>query len=930
MQTIIYGVIEDSAGRIWLATNGGLSCYDGKRCRWTNFFDTKSGESVIVQSVCEDRNGRIWVGTYAHGVYVIDGGTMAVAEHFTSELGVLSNKSYVFSICCDSSGDIWLGGIRGEILRYDQVSGKFDAYTEIAVSQLAELDDQRLLVATANSVITLDKHTKQTATLVAGYAIRDISVVGGRLWIATAGSGLLCYDLTDGTLSVHDTTNGLPSDFVNSLTASADSLWISTPRGIFGFDACNHTLTGNLLPSSFDMVDFTPKAALRLSNGWLAWGTNGGLLLNSCDIKDKEDTGRLFLNDIHIGGQSIRAIEDMRPGEPLDSLRRLKIGYDNGALEFELLSVGSGSNSPLVSYRMAGLEDNWTGPTEINSIRYGNLMPGRYTLQIRLHGDDVVDRRDIEIVVMPPFWRRWWFMLLCMVFLAVVAVVTVRHLLRRIKRKDALQRLRLFVTSAHDLRSSLTLMKAPLEQLSASDHLTDSEKEYLQIASRQVERLSMMTTKMIDIQKISLGKLRFNYSPADVSGLIRSRISMVGALAVENGVDIVFKPLSEKLVTGVDAEKFGQIFDNLLSNAIKYSPSGGKVEVALWHDTERWYVQVSDNGLGIPGQDHKRIFAEFYRGANAVNANVVGSGIGLALTKRLTEAMDGEISFTSKLDVGSTFKLSFPLKEVECVAETTATADDVQDEITVLVCEDNEELRHFLEMSLSKEYRVKAVNCAEDAWKWAKENIPDLILTDIAMEGMDGYELCRSVKHTFATSHIPVILVSALSEQEDQLKGFDAGADNYVCKPFDIRTLKARISTTIRNRRTVYASYIGQPAAGVGNDGQTGGNQLNDKFLDDAIAVLMQHLDDAMFGKEEFAKELNVSPSLLFKKIKALSGCSIVDFIKNVRMQKAHEMMADASLSISDIAFRCGFSSVGYFSTVFKKHFGCTPSEARK
>ncbi|MCM1504522.1 MAG: ATP-binding protein [Muribaculum sp.] len=940
----VYDIEEDSKGQLWIGTNSGLSCWNPETDTWSNFFNDDNDESFIVQAVCQDNEGNIWAGTYSHGIYVIDSASKKIKAHYTMGYGILSNTGFVFDIQRDSRGKMWVAGMIGNILCFDPAAKTFEHYPSIPVTALADLNDDTLLVLSTNRLLALDKNTKEYTTLLTDNNIRSIVAESDKIWVATSGKGLICYDIATSSIDYFGTGQGFPSDDINSLVMRNGRLWMGTPNGLYIFDTVEKTVTQCRFPATISKTNFIPDAAISTSQGQTAWGTAKGLLMVSSDIDAMTAaSGHIYVDDIMLSGTSVRNLGDQPSDMPVDHLNSITFDYSHNDISFNILSLGALSYSPLFSYRLVGLEENWNGPKAVSSIRYSNLSPGDYKLLIRMHNPEIVDERAIAIHITPPFWETWWFRSLIICAIAGMLIFAFRTYLNRVNRRNAESKLQFFVTTAHDLRTSLTLIKAPVEQLGDSEGLSSSDRDNVKLALKNVDHLASLTTKLMDFQKIDTGKVQPRFTPTDIVSFVRHRIAMFSAYAEQKSITLKFQANVDSYVTAIDDDKMEQIVDNLLSNAIKYSNHDSEVEIALsCSGEEGWRLSVADHGIGISKKDRKKLFREFYRGENAINSRIGGSGIGLALVKKLVDIHGGTISLDSQENVGSTFQITIPYsapaespEEIREIESTEATDYDErqsgQEEMRILIAEDNDDLRKFIADALRTQFNVTAVADGQEAWDFIRDNLPDLIVSDIMMPNMDGFELCRRVKSTFETSHIPVILLSALSEQADELRGLGLGADEYLTKPFDIKTISRRIASTINNRRAIGMRI---------NSGETGTNAdpiltepvnpLNDAFVRQAVEAVTAHLENSEFGKEEFAKEMGVSTSLLFKKIKSLTGLSIVDFIKKVRMEHAMKLMDDPSLSIGEIAYKSGFSSIGYFSTVFKKYFGKTPSECRK
>ncbi|HRZ98914.1 MAG TPA: response regulator, partial [Paludibacter sp.] len=508
-------------------------------------------------------------------------------------------------------------------------------------------------------------------------------------------------------------------------------------------------------------------------------------------------------------------------------------------------------------------------------------------------------------------------------------------------------KIRFFSTTAHEIRTSLTLISAPIEELSNEKELSAKGTYFLNLAKEQTARMLFVATQLLDFQKVDIGKGQVFLVMVDIVKLVKRRISMFETTANKIGLHFEFKSNQDAYFSAIDELKIEKVVDNLISNAIKYSRQNGKIEIDLQTDVENWTIEVKDFGLGISENAQKKLFKEFYRGDNVINSKIVGSGIGLLLVKNYVSMHNGEVTLKSKENEGTVFKITIPFKEVmeKAVNEPAITAKNViqsssetdlveligtdtfsEKKLQLLIVEDNSDLQDFLKVSFEKYYRITTASDGKEAWEIIQKKIPDLVISDIMMPKMDGFELCKLVKSTYETSHVPVVLLTSLDERTKQLEGLRLGADDYITKPFDVSILKQRIMTIIKNRDIVRDKVL-KLFNQTDIDEPILSNEHNDQFVKKALKVVRDNMANCEFGKDEFASAMNASPSLLYKKIKALTGQSPVDFIKKIRLDYSLELLQSRKYSITEVSELCGFSSVGYFSTVFKKNFDKTPSE---
>jgi signal transduction histidine kinase/DNA-binding response OmpR family regulator len=635
---------------------------------------------------------------------------------------------------------------------------------------------------------------------------------------------------------------------------------------------------------------------------------------------------------------------------PLNEKTELKLNYDQNTLEFELIPIGVLSSGFKYSWKMDGLDNDWTSPANRRIITYTNLPAGNFKLRIKMFDSSmskVIDERILSVHITPPFWASWWFRLILLSLIVGVVYFSLKTYANRLKQRHDEDKLRFFTSTAHDIRTSLTLIKAPIEELNKETNLSDNGRYYLNLATEQSGRLSFVATQLLDFQKVDVGKGQVFLVMVDIVNLVRGRKSMFEASAKKKGVELKFTSNEDSFFSAVDELKIEKVVDNLISNAVKYSHHNNVVDIHLECGPDEWSLQVQDYGLGISDKDQKKLFREFYRGDNVVNSKMVGSGIGLLLVRNYVEMHGGEVELISKENEGSMFIITIPYKQVSATSvaeyeidnhlffegnqdmeqfEETDTENSVEKRVNLLIVEDNNELQNFLRNSFESIYKVTVASDGKQAWEMIRKKMPDLVISDIMMPNMDGFELCKLIKSTFDTAHIPVVLLTALCERSNQLEGLGLGADDYITKPFDMTMLLQRIKSIIFNRAIVREKAL--KMISQSNEAEPIlVNELNDLFVKKALEIVRLNIDNSDFGKDEFASAMNASPSLLYKKIKTLTGLSPVDFIKAIRLNYSLELLQSRKHTVTEVSELCGFSSVGYFSTVFKKHFGKSPTE---
>lgn len=944
----VNNILEARDGKIWFATNNGISIWNPETGKWKTLFNDKTKQAQVFLVLCEDSNGKIWAGSYSSGVYVLDSNGNELTHYAHGEKGSPSVSNFIFDIFKDSQHDLWIGGVNGEFVCFKTSEQTFRTYTDTPVSSFAQLSENQILIGQSRGLLMLNKLSGNVENLLSGIVVQDILVLGSEIWICTSGEGLIEYNFKTGETKTYTTKEGFPSDFINSIVYSANYLWLGTEGGLFRFDPKERTTLTFSSVSPLSAVSYNKSAATALKNGNLAWGTSKGVVVfNPDSLKESIAAGRIFFQDISVSGRSIRENTLINPDVPVDKLETIELKYFQNNISIELLPLGVTSGAKF-SWKLDGFDNEWTIPAGNRIITYTNIPNGKFTLSVKLFDSSlkqVLSVRSFEIKIIPPFWKKAWFILLIITTLTGILILAFLYYVNTLKQKHTEEKVSFFTNTAHEIRTALTLIKAPVEELAHEKNLSEKGKQYLQIAVRQARQLSSVVTQLMDFQKVDIGKEIASLAMTDVVGLISKRKLIYESLAKGKNIEIQFITNTDAYITAIDELKMEKVIDNLISNAVKYSHNVGLVKIEFSGENDRWLLSVKDNGIGISKKAQRKLFREFYRGENAVNAKIVGSGIGLLLVKNYIALHRGTISFESRENVGSTFMITIPFTKVadneSSAADIESTMDfemsgsiETEDEIltgnadtkkfSVLIVEDNEDLRNFITGKIGEEFTTYVAGDGEAAWQLIISQSPDLIVSDVMMPNKNGFELCEQVKSTWETSHIPVILLTALTDKARQLQGLGLGADDYLTKPFDMSLLVQKIRTIIRNREIVREKALKLFAKDTTEPLLT--NEINDRFVKKLIEVAWENIANSGFDKEDFASAMNVSSSLLYKKVKSLTGQSPTDLIKSIRLRHASELLQSGKYTVTEVSEMCGFSSVGYFSTVFKNFFGKSPT----
>jgi len=933
-------VIEDRHGNLWFATDDGICNWNIHSNKWKNFYQNNQEQAHVFLSLCEDNDGKIWAGTYSSGIYVIDENSGKEIAHYTK--GTKNYKfssDFVFDIYKEKSGNIWLGGVMGDLVCYIPKEKEFKSYQSLPAYAFTELPPSHLLAACTFGLCSLNLQNDSVEILQDGYLLQDILVKDENVWMCTSGDGLVRFNLKNKTTEKFTVESGLSSNFVNSIIEYDGFLWLGTENGLCRFNPQNKSIQTYTSSAILNTTSFNHSARYKLRDGRLAFGTNkGAILFNPKILQEEQPQGKIFFQDIIISGRSIRENSAFSLTVPIDSLQNITLKYSQNNLTMELLSLGTSILGSKFSWKMTGLDKEWNQPSNHDRLTYTNIPTGNYTLELRMYDSSlsqIISERQLVIHVKPPFWESGWFRFMTFVFIASIVYFSLRFYINKLKQRHTEDKVKFFANTAHEVRTALTLIKAPIEELNEETNLSEQGKYYLSLASEQAGRLNDVATQLLDFQKIDIGKGQLSLNMIDIVRLIATRCSMFESIANSRNIKLKYTFTPSDYQTAIDESMMEKVIDNLISNAIKYSHPGGLVQISFTGAPQKWTMEVKDQGIGISPKAQKKLFNEFYRSENAINSKTIGSGIGLLLVKNYVSLHNGTIDCISQENVGSTFKITVPYKEISKynVKKISSLSPQIpvinksikHKDLHLLIVEDNDDLRNFMLYALRETFVVSVATDGMRAWEQIRQQKIDLVISDVIMPNMNGFELCRLIKSAYETSHIPIILLTSLTEKAQQLQGLGLGADDYLTKPFDMTLLISRIMSIIQNRITVREKAL--KLIDENDNSQILSNELNDKFVKQAIEIIRANIANPDFGKDEFASAMNVSSSLLYKKIKSFTDQSPTNFIKTIRLNYALELLQTSKYSVTEVSELCGFSDVSYFSKTFKQYFGKTPTE---
>ena len=955
--TGVWAIVEDPPGFLWTATYQGLYHYAIATGRYEHFAhdprDSTSLPEEVAYDVFRDRDGVIWAVTenFLARLVDVERGRFQVWRH--KERATASQ--WIFpSTLQDASGSLWFGSDQG-VARFDPKTGTFRRY----------------------------KHNPGDSTSLSHDAVRSIlpdpRQPNRYLWIGTAGGGLNRLNVDSGTFLHFTERDGLPNNVVYGvLSDTSGKLWLSTNKGLSRFDPSTRQFRNYDANDGLQSNEFNSGAAFKSRSGELFFGGIYGFnYFRPEAIEDNSHIPEVAITGFRRGNR----YETVRDSgsvlrKTISEADTLRLSYRDAVLTFEFAALEySAPAKNRYAYRLVGFNNEWFESGGVRAATYTNLPPGSYTFQVRASNNDGVWNErgtSLAITILPPWWQTWWAYAIYTVLVLAALNGVRRYETNRLRLKNRLEierveaeqlreldraRSRLFANVSHEFRTPLTLTMGPLDDLRAGMHgpLSPAIAEQVDLARRNAGRVLDLINEILALARAESGRETLHARRVDLGPFVTSVARTFLPLAERKAIAYETQGPAEQVIVYADPDHLDRALSNLFSNAFKFTPDGGAVRVTVSSDDATARIVVRDSGPGIPAEELNRIFDRFHRAKTA--GTQPGTGIGLALARELVSLHGGSIAVESEEGFGSTFTVTLRkgrahftpeqiIDDGAAVAATprttplaitaespaSATPSEISDAdvdvTTVLVVDDNAEVRHYVKQHLAPRYRVlEAVN-GEQGLETARRMLPDLVLSDVMMPGMDGYALCRALKSDPDTDFIPVILLTARAEAEDRLTGLTERADDYLTKPFDVRELLARIANIVATRRRLQERYAGTRltlhAATVDVEPADG------KFIEQVRVAIEAKLGDENFTVERLASDVGQSRGNLHRRLRELIDESPSDLIRRMRLERAAQMLEAGAGSVAEVAYAVGFKSVAHFSNAFNELHGVRPSSWRE
>lgn len=926
-----------------------------------------------VTTVAKDKSGMLCVGTRKSGVYV--GNRNYIHNDELSSI----NKSKVSDILADKNGRMWVTLF--DIGLDVQVGTTFRHVIEDKYLQLRNMEFDKngnIWIASSQGVLVFnpDKLVKNNKAYKIVHVSKNDSINDevhcvfcdskGRIWIGSIGNGVMMID--GKKTSYYTTHDGLADNNVQSIVEdrTTGDIWFGTDNGL---SRLHNGVFNNFYFGINSLANAcTEDNALQLADGRLVFATHHGVLtFNPKDIKKELPHYLLAITKIEVNGASMGDIEKGVEFEgPLGRARCLTVDNNQNSLTFYFSDFYyEKKNSSSFTYWLEGYDKDWSSVSRINFAQYRNLPAGTYTLHVKsCNANGVWSPKEatLKIVVLPPFYATWWAYLIYIMLIATAAYYIyinfkrINNLRNAVKVENQLTefKLRFFTNISHEFRTPLTIIQGDMERMKTIDKVPGEMKQPLASMAKSVERMMRLINQLLEFRKMQNNKLKLALEKTDVVAFLHDIFLNFRSIAEGKRINFQFLPFDKSFEMYADRSYLDKIAYNLLSNALKYTPSKGDVtfRISLSKNGSRLVLSVEDSGVGVEKQRQAQLFERFNRSTYSHDS----IGIGLHLTAELVRVHHGEISYRDNVPHGSVFRVELPVDEtvyeksdfmsednIVAIEENNNKAEKQNNDTdykavsvapmnpqTVLIAEDDNDVREFLQQELGIYFNVVVTADGQEAYEKIKENKPDLLISDVVMPRMDGYQLTKKVRSDNTLADIPVILLTALTADNKQQKGFDVGADVYIEKPFRVKLLVAQCSRLLEQRSNLKKAYanVSAPATMIPQP-EIITEEQDRKFRELLDTWLANHLADSQLNIDGFAESMGYGRTTFYKKMKKVVGTTPNEYIRSLRMNKAAELLKDDRLTIAEVGYKVGIADPYYFSKMFKSFFGVSPSKYR-
>ncbi len=973
---VVSSIAEDEQNNLWIGTEGGGINYLNKKTGTFTIYKNQLNNpsslgSNLVRTIYIDKEQNLWCGTHGGGLNVLPKGQSGFTRYLYKPDDPTYIHSEIFSVAEDHKGRMWVAagtlglaffqknGIQLTPIPIETIKGYKPGFMSTA---LLTDKDGAIWVGGNRGLYKIQNDVFRTVdnTVFVNSLQEDAA---GNIWACLNYQGVGVYNKHTNRFELYSDKDFFSEKRIfAALQDNEGNMWLSSSTGLIKFSPSKNTVQVYTTADGLPGNEFNTNAYLKTKDGAFYFGGINGLtsfyphqIESNLQQSSMVFTGlKLFNEAVEIGDKS----EVLKNSLNASGSITLRHSQNVIRIEFALLNFIK-SNKNRFQYKLDGFDKDWN-TTILPSVSYTNLSAGTYAFLVKGANNDGVWSTPamLKINILPPLWRTWWAYILYILAIVALLFFLMRFLFLQalLKKEEALHQIKInfFTNVSHEIRTHLALITIPIERLLEINKDNKFLTQQLSIVKNNADRLLRLVQELMDFRKAENNLLQLHFEQENFVPFLQNIYETFRESSLQKNISISFTHNNNDIPLYFDKEQLEKVFFNLLSNAFKFTPNGGRIILSVEQLSDKVIAKVEDNGRGIAPEYIDKIFGDFFQVPDYEVQNT-GYGIGLALAKNIVEQHGGTIDvkshnlpesktiFTvvlpqdceksiSNTDVISTQTSNIKNTPSKNINTTVLKSTDANEKpVTILVVEDNAELRQLIVQHFDTNYNV--LECADgmNGWGMAAEVIPDVVVSDVMMPEMDGFELCTRLKSDKRTSHIPVVLLTAKSAQNDQVTGIETGADIYVTKPFSTRVLELSVKNLLNAREKLW-EYFAQRTTTVIKTEELHYYKSNaDKeFLVTLTELLDKHFGEEDFGVDRLSRKIGMSPPVLYKKLKAVTGLTVNEVIKNHRMQKAAEMLLQPDVSVNEVAFSVGFSDTKYFSREFKKKFGKTPRDYMK
>ena len=953
---VIVCMYIDHEQKLWIGTYfGGLDCFDGKTFKHYKHSDANPG-SISEDRICaiaEDADHHLLVGTLSAGFNVFDSTTQTFSHYIYNVKDNAIHSNYVSRIMPDRHGNLWIVTSYG----VDVLLKK----TQRFIHYIHDEKDPNSLINNNTNNIMQDSE--------------------GLIWISTH-EGISIYDDKTGKFTNITRQDGLPDNTVTDIQEyDKHNVWVSTPNGLSNivvdrardglkFHFINYNETEGLQGR-----EFTENSSLRTREGELIFGGGNGFnIFKPSNILINKNVPNLVFTDFDMFNQSVGVGEKINGRvilpESITGLKSLNLKYNENVFSIEFAALNYFNPGKVkYQYMMQGFDKNWiNADNRIRKATYTNLDAGNYFFKVRATNNDHWTNNELilPVNILPPFWKTTWAYLLYAILITGTLLLLRRRGIEKLKSQFALEKergeaqrmheldlmkIKFFTNVSHEFRTPLSLIMAPVDKILKQINEPEIQRQLL-LVNRNAKRLLNLVNQLLDFRKMEYQELKLHEKTGDIINFIKELSYAFTDVADQKNIHFIFDSEIDTYYTGFDHDKIERILFNLLSNAYKFTHEGGKVSVLLnlidkgKDEDQQLEIRVIDTGIGIPEDKRDKIFEPFFQ--NDIPGSMLnqGSGIGLSITKEFVKLHHGEIFVESEFNEGSCFTVLLPVRLVdsnlftdvqvlfdhgsEFFPDNESQKKEFQKESrdgkkpTILLVEDNDDFRFYIKDNLKASFNVIEAENGKKGWQKALAQHPNLIVSDISMPEMTGTELCLKLKSDKRTSHIPVILLTALIGEDQQLMGLKTGASDYLTKPFNFEILQSKIRNILKQQEHMRKTYQKQVEVNPTEERIESPDEL---FITKVLLLIDNNISNPNFSVEELSSEVFVSRYTLYKKILSMTGKTPNELVRSMRLKRAAQLLETGHLTISQICHKVGFKSQKYFVKTFKAEYNTIPSK---